>query len=51
VRPFQAYPNIQFAVVGQNLTNDVQRAATALNKDEVVMPGRNVRFVIRFANF
>jgi iron complex outermembrane receptor protein len=51
VRPFKAYPNIQFAVVGQNLTNDIQRAATALNKDEVVMPGRNVRFVIRFANF
>jgi iron complex outermembrane receptor protein len=51
VRPLRAYPNIQFAVVGQNLTNDVQRAATALNKDEVVMPGRNVRFVIRFANF
>ncbi|WP_454883805.1 TonB-dependent receptor [Sphingomonas oryzagri] len=51
VRPFRAYPNIQFAVVGQNLTNDVQRAATALNKDDVILPGRNIRFVIRFANF
>jgi iron complex outermembrane recepter protein len=51
VRPFKAYPGIQFAVVGQNLTNDVQRAATALNRDEVVQPGRNVRFVLRFANF
>ena len=36
---------------GVGLTNDIQRAATALNKDEVVMPGRNIRFVIRFANF
>lgn len=51
VRPFKSNPNIQFAVVGQNLTNDIQRAATALNKDAVVTPGRNVRFVIRFANF
>ena len=51
VRPLAAYPGFELAVVGQNLTNDVQRAATALNKDEVVMPGRNVRFVLRFANF
>ncbi|WP_367890722.1 TonB-dependent receptor plug domain-containing protein [Sphingomonas morindae] len=51
LRPFKAYPGIQLAVVGQNLTNDVQRAATALNKDEVVLPGRNVRFVLKFANF
>jgi iron complex outermembrane receptor protein len=51
VRPFVAYPGIELAVVGQNLTNDVQRAATALNKDEVVLPGRNVRIAIRFATF
>ena len=51
VRPFSAYPGIELAVVGQNLTNDVQRAATALNKDVVVLPGRNVRFVLRFASF
>lgn len=50
-RPFSAYPGIELAIVGQNLTNDVQRAATALNKDVVVMPGRNVRFVIKVANF
>lgn len=51
VRPFTRWPGVQLAVVGQNLTNDVQRAATALNKDEVVLPGRNVRFVLKVATF
>ena len=51
VRPFKAYPGIELAVVGQNLTNDVQRDAAALNKDLVVMPGRNVRFVVKVATF
>ncbi len=50
-RPFSDHQGIELAIVGQNLTNDVQRAATALNKDEVVMPGRNVRFVLRVATF
>ena len=35
LRPFKDHPGIELAVVGQNLTNDVQRAATALNKDLV----------------
>lgn len=51
LRPFRSQPGIEFAVVGQNLTNDVQRDAAALNKDLVVMPGRNVRFVVRLATF
>ncbi len=51
VRPFKAHPGVELAIVGQNLTNDVQRAATALNKDQVVLPGRNVRFVLRVATF
>lgn len=50
-RPFRQHPGIEFAVVGQNLTNDVQRNAAALNKDEVVMPGRTVRFLVRLATF
>jgi len=50
-RPFADHPGVELAIVGQNLTNDVQRAATALNKDEVVLPGRNVRFVLRVATF
>jgi iron complex outermembrane receptor protein len=50
-RPFSAHPGVEFSVVGQNLTNDVQRNAAALNKDEVEMPGRNVRFVMKVATF
>lgn len=50
-RPFEAHPGIELAIVGQNLTNDVQRDASALNKDQVVMPGRNVRFVLKVATF
>ena len=46
VRPFQQYPGIQLAVVGQNLTDDVQRDAAAFNKDVVVLPGRNIRAVL-----
>jgi iron complex outermembrane receptor protein len=48
-RPFTEHPGVEFAIVGHNLTNDVQRNAAALNKDEVVMPGRNVRFVLKVA--
>jgi iron complex outermembrane recepter protein len=50
-RPFKDHQGVEFAVVGQNLTNDVQRNASALNKDVVLMPGRNVRFVVKVANF
>lgn len=48
-RPFTKLPGVELAVVGQNLTDDVQRNAAALNKDLVEMPGRNVRFVLRVA--
>ncbi|HEX7855163.1 MAG TPA: TonB-dependent receptor [Sphingobium sp.] len=51
LRPFTAYPGVELAVVGQNLTNDVQRLATSLNKDDVVMPGRSVRVVLKLATF
>jgi iron complex outermembrane receptor protein len=50
-RPFASKPGIEFAVVGQNLTDAVQRDAAALNRDVVVMPGRNVRFVVKLATF
>ncbi|WP_194921892.1 hypothetical protein [Novosphingobium sp. NBM11] len=50
-RPFKAHPGVEFSIVGQNLTNDVQRYATAFNKDLVVMPGRSVRLVARIATF
>ncbi len=47
LRPFAAHPNVELALVGQNLTNDVQRLATALNKDEVVMPGRRLMATLK----
>ncbi|MGN6819959.1 MAG: TonB-dependent receptor [Sphingomonas sp.] len=50
-RPFKSMPGIQFSIVGKNLTNEVQRDAAALNRDQVVMPGRNIRFVVRVATF
>jgi iron complex outermembrane receptor protein len=51
VRPFRAHPGVELSVIGQNLTNDVQRLATSLNKDLVVMPGRSVRVVLKVASF
>jgi iron complex outermembrane receptor protein len=48
-RPFANNRNVEFALVGQNLTNAVQRDASSFNKDDVVMPGRNVRFVVKIA--
>ncbi len=36
-------------LVGQNLANDTQRLATALNKYEVVMPGRRLMATLRIA--
>jgi iron complex outermembrane recepter protein len=46
-RPSTAHPDFELAVVGQNLTDTVQRNAVALNKDQVILPGRNVRVVAR----
>lgn len=51
VRPFRNHPGIELAVVGQNLTDDVIRNASAFNKEDVVMPGRTIRFVLRAASF
>lgn len=49
VRPFKTHPGLELAVVGQNLTDAVIRNASAFNKDDVVMPGRTVRFMLRAA--
>lgn len=51
IRPFPRYPGVELAIVGQNLTNDVQRLATALNKDDVVMPGRRIMATLKLATF
>ncbi len=47
VRPFPTNRNIEFSIIGHNLTNSVQRDAVSLNKDDVVLPGRDVRFSVR----
>lgn len=50
-RPFAQHPGIELGVVGQNLTNAVQRQATSFNKDLVVAPGRSIRFTLKVASF
>lgn len=50
-RPFKSQPGIEFAIIGQNLTDEVQRNAASLNKDLVIQPGRNVRFMVKVATF
>jgi iron complex outermembrane receptor protein len=47
IRPWDEYPQIEFALVGRNLSNSVQRNAVALNKDEIVLPGRDFRLMFR----
>jgi iron complex outermembrane receptor protein len=45
-RPFKAKPDLQLLLVGHNLGDATIRNATALNKDLVVMPGRDLRMVV-----
>ena len=46
-RPWAQRPRIEIALVGRNLTDSLQRNAVALNKDEVQLPGRDLRLVLR----
>jgi iron complex outermembrane receptor protein len=46
-RPFPSAQGIQFDLVGHNLTDAVERNAASFNKDVVVMPGRDIRLVLR----
>jgi iron complex outermembrane receptor protein len=48
-RPLASNPNFELALVGRNLADEVARNAAALNKDLVVMPGRNIRLVAKLA--
>jgi iron complex outermembrane receptor protein len=45
-RPLQGSRRLELLLVGRNLANETIRDATALNKDDVVMPGRDVRLVL-----
>jgi iron complex outermembrane receptor protein len=46
-RPFKNASNVEFVLVGRNLTDTTQLNAVALNKDDVIMPGREVRLMVR----
>jgi len=45
-RPFDGSRRLEVLLVGHNLANETIRNATALNKDDVLMPGRDVRIVL-----
>jgi iron complex outermembrane receptor protein len=45
--PFGKAPDVGISLVGRNLTDRLQRNAVSLNKDEVIMPGREIRLLIR----
>ncbi|MCJ9430695.1 TonB-dependent receptor [Kordiimonas marina] len=47
LRPFDSMPNTELSLIAHNLTNTEQHNAIALNKDEVTLPGRDIRFNIR----
>jgi iron complex outermembrane receptor protein len=46
-RPWGDHPQVEFALVGRNLANAVQRNAVALNKDEIILQGRDIRLMFR----
>jgi iron complex outermembrane recepter protein len=46
-RPISSNPDIEISLVGRNLTDTEQRNAVALNKDDVILPGREVRLMVR----
>lgn len=48
-RPFSSAPGVEFDLVGRNLADVVERNAASFNKDIVVMPGRDIRLVLRAA--
>jgi iron complex outermembrane receptor protein len=46
-RPSFANSPLELMLVGRNLTDSTQRNAVALNKDDVILPGRDVRLLVR----
>jgi iron complex outermembrane recepter protein len=48
-RPLPAQPDFEVALIGHNLANTEQRNAASFNKDVVVLPGRDIRLVLRAA--
>jgi iron complex outermembrane recepter protein len=48
-RPWMERLGTELVLAGHNLTNSVQRNAVALNKEEVILPGRDIRLIFRVA--
>ncbi|CAN5130851.1 TonB-dependent receptor [soil metagenome] len=46
-RPFGEAKRIEISLIGHNLANEEIRNATALNKAEVLSPGRDIRVTVR----
>ncbi|MEJ0038918.1 MAG: TonB-dependent receptor [Gammaproteobacteria bacterium] len=46
-KPMVDRQQLEVVLVGRNLTDSTQRNSVALNKDEVVLPGRDVRLLVR----
>jgi iron complex outermembrane receptor protein len=46
-RPLEKNPGLEIVLAGRNLTDRLQRNAVSLNKDEVILPGREVRLMVR----
>jgi iron complex outermembrane receptor protein len=46
-RPFEGKRGLELTLVGRNLTDKLQRNAVSLNKDEVILPGREIRLQVR----
>jgi iron complex outermembrane receptor protein len=46
-RPWAGRPGLELALAGRNLTDSRQRNAVALNKDEVMLAGREIRLILR----
>ena len=44
--PLPGTPDLQLLLVGHNLLNHSERNAVAFNKDDVVLPGRDIRLTV-----
>ena len=48
-RPIVSNPDMELVLVGHNLTDATQRNSVSLNKDDVILQGRDVRLLFRAA--
>ncbi|MEP7211280.1 MAG: TonB-dependent receptor, partial [Alphaproteobacteria bacterium] len=46
-RPLPSHKNLTLILAAHNLTDSTQRNSVALNKDDVILPGRDISFTVR----